>query len=353
MIFMREAIELARRGLGRTAPNPCVGAVVVKDDRVVGRGFHPRAGMPHAEVYALAEAGGQARGATLYVTLEPCNHHGRTPPCTEAVIRAGIRRVVAGTLDPNPLVSGAGIRRLEEAGIEVEGGVLEAECGDLIAWYRTWIRTGRPFVIMKAAVTLDGKIADSFGDSKWISSEASRAYVHELRNRVDAVIVGSGTVMSDDPLLTCRAPSGRNPLRVVLDARLRTDPGARCLGEGSLVFTAAPRDAWSAHLSRGTKLAGMPPDGRGRLPWAGVLDALGRMGLHAVMVEGGSGVYTTLVESALVDRFVFFVAPAVLGGGLGVVDHGRAVRLAQAARFVIARLERMGDDVLVEGIPGG
>lgn len=350
---MREALQLARQGLGRTAPNPCVGAVVVRDGTVVGAGFHPKAGMPHAEVYALEQAGPLARGATMYVTLEPCNHHGRTPPCTEALIRAGIRRVVAGCLDPNPRVRGAGIQRLKDAHIEVETGVLGKECEGLILWYRKWVETGTPYVILKAAVTIDGRIADHEGRSQWISSEESRAYVHEIRNRVDAVIVGSGTVIADDPLLTCRAPSGRDPLRVILDARLRTRPDARCLGEGSVIFTRAPQEEWSSHQARGTRIVRIDPDGTGVLPWQSVLETLGGMGLHAVMVEGGSAVFTSLVESALADKFVFFIAPVVLGSGRSVVERSSPVRLGDALRLEVERFEGMGGDVLVECIPGG
>ena len=181
--YMNEAIALARQAIGRTAPNPSVGALVVKDGQIVGRGFHPKAGKPHAEVYALEEAGDNARGATLYVTLEPCNHYGKTPPCTEAIIKAGISRVVVGTLDPNPMVAGKGIERLKDAGIVVDVGVCAEECNDLIAWYAFWLKNGRPYVILKAAITLDGRVATATGDSQWISSEESRHHVHELRNQ--------------------------------------------------------------------------------------------------------------------------------------------------------------------------
>lgn len=350
---MREALSLAGQALGRTAPNPSVGAVVVKDGRVVGRGFHPGAGMPHAEVYALGEAGENARGATLYVTLEPCCHFGRTPPCTDAVIASGISRVVAGTLDPNPVVSGEGMRRLAEAGVEVEAGVLEQECGELILWYRTWIGKKRPYVIMKAALSIDGRIAASSGDSKWISSQESRTCVHELRNRVDAVLVGNGTVAVDDPFLTCRIPGGRDPLRIVLDAGLSTSPSARCLGPGSVIFTSAPQERWKEHLGAGTKVVGIEADPNGRLPWPDVLGKMHEMGLHAVMVEGGKGVFSTLFASGLVDRLMFFIAPMLLGGGVPLVDWGATERVAQAHRFVVTRVDRMGPDILVEGSPGG
>ncbi len=280
---MSEAVAMARRALGRTAPNPSVGAVVVRDGRVVGRGFHPGAGLPHAEVYALEEAGEGARGATLYVTLEPCNHQGRTPPCTEAVIRAGIARVVAGVLDPNPLVAGKGVERLEAAGVHVDVGVLAGECRDLIAWYAHWMEKKRPFVIMKAAITLDGRIAAATGDSAWISSEESRAYVHELRNRVDGVMVGIGTVSHDDPLLTCRMEGGRDPLRIILDPGLDTPADARCLGEGTIVFTKGSEAARPDLSARGVKVVAVGESSPGVLSWPLMLDCLGSAGLHSVI----------------------------------------------------------------------
>jgi diaminohydroxyphosphoribosylaminopyrimidine deaminase/5-amino-6-(5-phosphoribosylamino)uracil reductase len=235
--FMNDAIALARQAIGRTAPNPSVGALVVKDGQVVGRGFHPKAGKPHAEVYALAEAGDNARGAALYVTLEPCNHYGKTPPCTEAIIKAGISRVVVGTLDPNLIVAGKGVERLKDAGIMVDVGVCAQGCNDLIAWYAFWLMHGRPYVILKAAITLDGRIATATGDSQWISSEESKNYMHELRNQVDGLIVGMGTVLKDDPLLTCRIEGGRDPMRIILDPQLDIPERAKCLGHGSIVFT--------------------------------------------------------------------------------------------------------------------
>ncbi len=211
-------------------PTPVSGALVVKDGHIVGRGFHPKAGKPHAEVYALEEAGDKARGASLYVTLEPCNHFGKTPPCTEAIIKAGISRVVAGTLDPNPIVAGKGIERLKEAGIMVDVGICEEKCNDLIEWYAFWLKVGRPYVILKAAITLDGCVATTTGDSQWISSEESRHYVHELRNQVDGLIVGIGTVLKDDPLLTCRMEGGRDPMRIILDPQLHISPGCEVPG---------------------------------------------------------------------------------------------------------------------------
>ncbi len=347
--FMTQAVDLAGQAIGRTAPNPSVGAVVVRDGRVIGRGFHPRAGMPHAEVYALDEAGDRARGATLYVTLEPCNHHGKTPPCTEAIIKAGISRVVAGTPDPNPKVAGKGIARLREAGIHVDVGVCEKECKELIEWYAFWMKKGRPYVILKAAITLDGKVASATGDSQWISSEESRGYVHELRNRVDGIIVGIGTVTKDDPMLTCRMEGGRDPMRIILDPFFEVMKDARCLGKESILFTAKPPDSRVEISESGTRIVQLEADASGMIPWEAVLVHLGEMGLHAVMVEGGSGIYSSLLKSGLADRLLFFIAPKILGGGLPLVDWGSPSRIADALGFVIAQVRLVGGDILVEG----
>ncbi|HVN71179.1 MAG TPA: bifunctional diaminohydroxyphosphoribosylaminopyrimidine deaminase/5-amino-6-(5-phosphoribosylamino)uracil reductase RibD [Desulfomonilia bacterium] len=350
VIYMHQAVELARKTMGRTAPNPSVGAVVVKDGQIVGMGFHPKAGLPHAEIYALEEAGDKAKGATLYVTLEPCNHYGKTPPCTEAVIKAGISRVVAGTLDPNPIVAGKGVMRLKEAGITVDVGVCGDECKELISWYATWLEKGRPFVILKAAITLDGRIAASTGDSQWISSEESRLHVHELRNRVDGVLVGIGTVLKDDPLLTCRIEGGRDPLRIILDPLLTVPRDAKCLGPGVYVFTAKPLESGKEIMERGARVVRIEPDASGILPWDAILEYLGKMGLHAVMVEGGSGVYSSLLKSALVDKLIFFIAPKILGGGMPLVNWGSPLKIADALKIVITKVESLGGDILVEGV---
>src|SRR5512135_2351615 len=225
--YMRLALRLGRRGLGRTSPNPPVGAVVVSGHTVVGRGYHHQAGMPHGEIEALTDAGARARGATLYVTLEPCAHHGRTPPCTDAVIAAGVRRVVFGTRDPNPTVSGNGMVRLRAARIAVTGGVLQPDCDELIAAFRKHVTTGLPLVTLKLAASLDGRIATATGESRWITGPESRLFTQRLRNEHDAILVGAQTVIRDDPELTCRLRGGRNPLRVVLDGRLRVPLGAR------------------------------------------------------------------------------------------------------------------------------
>ena len=347
---MKEAIALARQGLGRTAPNPPVGALVVKDGYIIGKGFHPKAGMPHAEVYALESAGEEARGATLYVTLEPCDHIGRTPPCTQTVIKAGISRVVVGCVDPNPKVSGKGIERLRSSGIGVEIGVCKDEARELIAWYSTWLREKRPYVILKAAITLDGRIAASNGDSRWISSPESRALVHELRNHADGVLVGISTVRHDDPMLTCRIEGGRDPLRIVLDAGFEAPVEAKCLGEGSLLFTAKHQYSRPEIAGKGTEVVMIDADASGMLPWDQVLSHLGTMGLHAIMVEGGSGVYTSLLRSGFIDKLMIFIAPKILGGGIPLVDMGPTESIAQSLNLLITGMKRIGADILVEAV---
>ena len=266
--YMKKAIVLARKGLGRTSPNPMVGAVVVRKGRVVGQGFHQKAGGPHAEPMAIAQAGKEAKGATLYVNLEPCNHFGRTPPCTQAIIESGIKKVVFGLSDPNPLVKGGGADRLQSQGIEVVRGVLEEDCRRLNEVYIKWITTGLPFVILKAAVSLDGRIATRTGDSKWISNERSRLLVHHLRNQVDGVVVGIRTVIKDDPLLTVRLPKRKikDPLRIVLDPRLRISLKARIL-EGPaktlIVSGTKVRDHKRQNLKKkGVEILSLPDGGR-------------------------------------------------------------------------------------------
>jgi len=259
--YMQRALDLARRAEGRTRPNPAVGAVVVRDGEVVGEGFHPAAGEPHAEIFALREAGDKARGADLYVTLEPCSHQGRTGPCAEAVIAAGIGRVIIGTPDPNPLVSGRGMARMKDAGIPVVCGVLEDECRRLIAPFAKHVVSGLPYLILKSAITLDGFTATASGDSRWITNSASRLHVHRLRNRVDAIMVGIGTVLADNPQLTTRLPEGgRDPLRIVVDSTLKTPEDAAILTVPSespvlIVTTAqAPQSRVDALTARGAEI---------------------------------------------------------------------------------------------------
>ncbi len=348
--FMELAIRLAMKGLGRTAPNPPVGSVIVDKGKVIGEGFHPRAGMPHAEVYALEAAGEAARGATMYVTLEPCVHHGKTPPCVDAIISAGIRRVVVGATDPNPVVKGKGIEKLKANGIETTLGVMKQECEDLIRWYRKWMEQRRPYVILKTAMTLDGRIATHTGDSRWITSEESRKMVHELRNHVDAVLVGIGTVIKDDPLLTCRITGGRNPLRVIVDKDLEVPADARCLGKGCVVFTLRdPRERKDLEI-RGTRVVRLNMDASGRIAWDDMLDYLGGMGLHAVMVEGGSGINSSVLKAGRVDRILAFIAPKIMGGGLAVVNWNSPDSVEDTMHVQITGVKTIGTDALIDAV---
>ncbi len=350
---MAEALALAARGLGRTFPNPPVGAVVVAGGEVVGRGWHPKAGEPHAEIFALREAGERARGATMYVTLEPCSHHGRTPPCAEAVLAAGLARVEVGCLDPNPKVAGRGAARLREAGIVVVVHDLP-EAAELISGFRSWVVAGRPEVILKAAMSLDGQLAPASGVSRWITGPESRGRVHRARDRADAVLTGSGTVLVDDPSLTVRTPppsDGRQPFRIILDRRGRIPGSARCLGPGSLVL--AGRTAGPGFQARveaaGAEFLALPAgDGPGFL--AAVFSECGRRGLTRVLVEAGPGLSGALLAAGLVDRVMLFVAPIFLGEAGYPLTRGLEVpELSGAIRLEGMVVERIGADLLVEG----
>jgi diaminohydroxyphosphoribosylaminopyrimidine deaminase/5-amino-6-(5-phosphoribosylamino)uracil reductase len=355
--FMMLALQQARRGQGRTRPNPPVGAVVVRDGCVVGEGFHPAAGQPHAEIFALRAAGGLARGADLYVTLEPCCHHGRTGPCSDAIIEAGIRRVYVGVVDPNPRVAGGGIRRMQEAGVEVFCGIREAECRRLISPFAKHVRTGLPFVILKSAITLDGKTATSTGHSQWITNAASRAEVHCLRDRVDAIMVGIGTVLQDDPRLTTRLPEGgRDPERIVVDSCLRMPESAAMLQLESAAATViattdrAPSDKVARLREQGVEVLVLP-ERDGRVDLHALLGALGHRGLQSVLLEGGAGLNAGFWSAGLVDRVMIFIAPKIIGGddGHGIFAGPGVTSLTEAAVLQDVRVRQFGEDILVEG----
>jgi diaminohydroxyphosphoribosylaminopyrimidine deaminase / 5-amino-6-(5-phosphoribosylamino)uracil reductase len=351
---MAEALRLARRGLGRTSPNPAVGAVVVSGGKIVGRGFHRRAGGPHAEIFALREAGPRARGATLYVTLEPCCHVGRTGPCVEAVCESGVARVVVGSLDPNPRVRAKGVAQLRRRGVRVDRGVRELECRELNRDFEKYITTGLPFVVLKLAATLDGRIATASGDSKWVTGEAARRRVHELRNRLDAVLVGSQTVLADDPELTCRIRGGRDPLRVVLDGRLRASLSARVFRvdpSRTRLYTLADRGAKArALVRRGVIVRRGGGDRAGSL--RRVLLDLARSGIKSVLIEGGGAVAARALRERLVDRMAVFLAPKIVGcEGRPAIGELGIRRMADGIRLADRTVEVLGEDVLVEGRP--
>lgn len=352
--FMRRALELAARGRGFVEPNPMVGAVVVRDGVVVGEGFHERFGAAHAEVNALAKAGPSAHGTTLFVTLEPCCHHGKTPPCTDAVIASGVSRVVAAMIDPFEKVAGQGIERLRAAGIAVEVGLLENEARLLNAPFLKLVATGLPYVHAKWAMTLDGKIATASGDSKWITSEASRRVAHELRGRMDAIIVGIGTVLADDPLLTARPPGPRVALRLVLDSHARlplTSHLARTAADIPVLVATTDRAAPSAVAAlrdRGCECLVSPANDRGVAVRA-LLKELGSRHLTNVLVEGGSQVLGSFVDARAIDELHVFVAPRLLGGATSrtpVAGIG-AAKLHDAIELDEFEVTRAGDDCIL------
>mgnify|MGYP003768839555 CR=1 FL=1 len=358
--YMKRALRLARRG--RTSPNPMVGAVVVRDGRVVGEGYHPKAGEPHAEVFALRAAGDLARGADLYVTLEPCCHHGKTGPCTEAVINAGIRRVYAAMVDPYPGVAGKGIETLRASGIEVEVGLLESEARELNRGFIKCVTCGRPFVLWKAAMTLDGKIATRTGDSRWVSGEASRRYVHRLRAQSDAIMVGIGTVLADDPSLTARtnrqdargAKNAQNqPIRIVVDSEGRVPAGAKVLNDEAATIVVTKRSAPEANLDRlwsaGVRILGVR-DIDGRIDLGYLLGELGKMGINNVLLEGGGELAASMIAAGLVDRGLIFVAPKIAGGrdAKSPVEGEGIELMADALSTSKPRVRRFGDDVALE-----
>lgn len=358
--FLGECIRLAARARGRTNPNPMVGAVVVQGDRVVGRAFHRRAGDPHAERLALQQAGESARGAVLYTNMEPCCHHGRTPPCVDAIVEAGIARVVACMRDPDPRVDGKGFEALRAAGIEVRTGPLADQAAELNEGYLEVKRSGRPFVIGKAALSLDGRLATHTGSSQWITGPEARALAHRIRASVDAVIVGRGTRDADDPRLTAREAreeDGPGPrYRVVLDSLARTPPDARFLAEsaGTPVVVAtpeAPGERVSALRDAGATVLVTDADDDGRVSVSVALRALAELGVTTVLLEGGGRLLTAAFELDIIDKVVLFYAPLLIGGadapslwgGRGHAD------LAEAPRLQRVRFHRLGEDWAVEG----
>jgi diaminohydroxyphosphoribosylaminopyrimidine deaminase / 5-amino-6-(5-phosphoribosylamino)uracil reductase len=355
--FMTRALALAARGRGSVEPNPMVGAVVVRDGTIVGEGFHERFGQAHAEVNALRQAGEAARGSTLYVTLEPCSHFGKTPPCTEAVIGAGVRRVVAAMLDPFPQVAGQGAARLREAGIVVEVGTGEAEARRLNAPYLKRLRTGRPWVLAKWAMTLDGKIATRTGQSKWITGAAARARGHELRGRMDAIVIGRGTLLADDPLLTARPPGPRTATRVVLTATADAIPESCRLidsvHEAPVLVLTRPEvvDRLASWSARGAEVVALPASSGG-VDVQAALTELGRRGMTNVLLEGGGGLLGSFLDAGEIDEMHTFVAPLVVGGAASPSPVGGAgiADLVSALRLDDWTADRLGDDLYVHGI---
>ncbi|MZP43568.1 bifunctional diaminohydroxyphosphoribosylaminopyrimidine deaminase/5-amino-6-(5-phosphoribosylamino)uracil reductase RibD [Heliobacterium gestii] len=371
--FMGRALELAALALGRTSPNPVVGSVITQGGRIVGEGYHQKAGTPHAEVHALRQAGEAARGGTLYVTLEPCNHHGRTPPCTEAIIAAGVTRVVAAVPDPNPQVAGTGFARLREAGIEVEVGVMADAATAINQSFFTWVTRKRPWVLLKWAMTADGKIAAASGDSRWVSGAAARGKVHEWRQRLDAILVGIGTVLADDPQLTVRlseradsndgpveaagkASLRRNPLRVIVDSAARTPVTAKVLSPEAktiiAVTEAAPGERVSALEQAGASVLSCPADVAGRVDLTYLLNRLACDGVTSLLVEGGACVHGAFLDANLADQVAVFLAPKIVGGegAPSPVGGTGAALMAGARPLQKCAMTPVGDDWLLEGV---
>ncbi len=355
---MRRALALARRGEGYTRPNPLVGAVVVRDGEVVAEGYHARYGGLHAEAVALDRAGPAAKGADLYVNLEPCSHWGKTPPCVDRIIAAGIKRVIIATRDPNPLVDGRGVEKLKAAGIEVIEGILAEEAARLNEIFFHWVRTKRPFVSLKLALSLDGKLASHTGASRWITGERARRKVQELRLRHAAVLVGVNTVLADDPRLTLRDIPGPQPLRIVLDSRGRTPPTAQALSGGAKTVVATteamPAGKEQELRKRGAVVWRLPAR-EGRVDLGKLLERLAQEGIDSLLVEGGGEVAWGFVSQGLVDKLYLFYGPLILGGrgavpgvgGEGFPDPEAALKVA------IHSLERLGDDLLIVAYPKG
>ncbi len=353
--YIKRCFELARKGNGRVSPNPLVGCVIVRDRRIVAEGYHQRFGGPHAEVVALRRAGTMARGSTLYVNLEPCSHYGKTPPCTEAILAAGVKRVVACMKDPNPLVAGTGFAKLRTAGVQVSVGVLRREAEELNKKFVTFMRTGLPFVGVKVAQTLDGKIADVVGRSQWITGEEARTYAHQLRSTYDAILVGAGTVLRDNPRLTVRNVNGRNPLRVVLDGKLSVDPTARLFDTRvarTIVLTSAAATKTNRRKVRQLTKRGvevLSVQGRTELHPKEVLAVLGGLQVSSVLIEGGSRTISKFLEADLVQTVHCFIAPRIFGEGLDAWKLSQGRLLSRSIQLKNVAIRTLGRDLLVEG----
>jgi diaminohydroxyphosphoribosylaminopyrimidine deaminase / 5-amino-6-(5-phosphoribosylamino)uracil reductase len=354
--YIKLAIEIAKKGMGSVSPNPLVGCVIIKNERIIGAGFHEKYGGNHAEVNAIESAIENVEGGTMYINLEPCSHQGLTPPCADRIIKSKIKRVVVGTLDMNPLVSGRGIKKLKSAGIDVKVGLLENECIRLNKFFFKYILTGIPYVSIKAAQTLDGRIADEHGESKWISSAQSRRYVHELRSKYDAVLVGAGTVKKDDPNLTVRLVEGRNPKRVIIDTNLSIKSTNKLyLNNGDkklIIVTSVNNQDKKNKIKRltnaGAHIIFVNEDEKKKLNLKDVLKELGKMQISSILVEGGGEVFSSFIKRNLFDDILLFICPKILGSGLSVIDNIGIKSIRNALKIKIGNFEKIGDDLLVE-----
>jgi diaminohydroxyphosphoribosylaminopyrimidine deaminase/5-amino-6-(5-phosphoribosylamino)uracil reductase len=353
--YMKRALQLARRGEKGVSPNPLVGAVIVKNNRIIGEGYHRRFGGPHAEINALHSASGSVAGSTIYITLEPCCHHGKTPPCVESLIAERPARVVIGMTDPNPLVCGGSIERLVRAGIPTTVGILESDCRHLNERFIKFIQTRIPFVTLKFAQTIDGRIATASGQSRWISSPASLRFAHTLRAIHDGILVGSGTILKDDPELTVRLVRGRNPVRIIVDTRLRLSLHARVLQDQDRARTiiatteaASPKKrAALDHMGIETIL--MDRDRHKHVDLANLLIELGKLNISSVLVEGGAGIITSVLQQRLADRIIVLIAPKILGKGIEAVGSLGIRSMDDAMKISIRKISRKGSDLILDG----
>lgn len=352
--YMQMALDLALKGEGRVNPNPLVGAVIVKDHKIIGSGWHQQFGGWHAERNALAAATESTEGATMYVTLEPCCHYGKTPPCTEAILERGIKRVVIGCLDPNPLMSGKGASILRENGLEVKTGVLQRECEKINQVFFYYIKNKLPYVVMKYAMTLDGKIATVAEESRWVSGVEARLQTHRLRNKYAAIMVGIGTVLIDDPLLTCRIPEGRNPVRIICDTNLRTPLESKIVQTAAevptiLATTRSEKEA-AAYLEKGCQIITVPLSGN-HIDLNYLMTELGKMGIDSILLEGGSTLNFSALEAGIVNKVQAFIAPKIFGGVSAKTPvGGRGIeKILECIRLENVNVEKFGKDILLEG----
>lgn len=354
--YIQLTLEIAKKGKGYVSPNPLVGAILVKDEKIIGAGFHEKYGESHAEINAIKNARHSVEGSTLYVNLEPCSHHGKTPPCVDTIIASKIKRVVIGTLDMNPLVCGAGIKKLKQAGIEVKAGVMENECIRLNKFFFKYITKGIPYVTIKTAQTLDARIADKGGESKWITSIMSRKYVHSLRSEYDAVLVGSSTVMKDDPQLTVRLVEGRNPRRIILDTNLRLSLDRRIFRTNDNQDTIIVTSEQSKNKTRkvkalcdaGIRVMYAKQGNDGRINLNNALHLLAKENISSVLVEGGKKIFSSFIRENLFDEILMFISPKFLGDGIPVVSHIGIPGVKRALKLKVNSLEMSGDDILAE-----
>ena len=348
--YIELALKLAEKGKGKTSPNPLVGCIIVKRNAIIGKGYHKKAGEDHAEIIAIKEAGKKANNATLYVTLEPCSHWGKTPPCTERIVEAGIREVIIAMSDPNPLVEG--FKELKFRGIKTRIGILENKAKKMNESYIKYIKTKRPFVVVKSAMSMDGKIATRTGDSKYITGREARKYVHQLRSELDAIMVGINTILKDNPLLTVRLVKGRNPIKIVVDSHLKIPLNAKVIKDPTKLVIATTKNAPKAKMKKlqqkGVNVL-IIDSKRGKVDLDKLMKQLGKLEITSIMVEGGAELNSEAIKSGIVDKILFFLAPSVIGEGLGAIGDLGIKKVDRSIKLKHLSSRRIGKDILVEG----